>query len=61
MADSPGAGPITKCGGNATGATSPGRQGWLHPAIPILLIANLYPLLGVVLWGWDAFLLLILY
>ena len=39
----------------------PARRAWLHPAIPILLIANLYPLIGVVLWGWDAFLLLILY
>ena len=52
---------MTEGGGKATAAASPEWGGWLHPAIPILLIANLYPLIGVVLWGWDAFLLLMLY
>src|SRR5262245_172553 len=32
-----------------------------RPATIILLAANLLPLVGVILWGWDAFLLLVLY
>ncbi|MET0445800.1 MAG: DUF6498-containing protein, partial [Pseudorhodoplanes sp.] len=32
-----------------------------HPAALILLIANAVPILGVLLWKWDAFLLLVLY
>jgi hypothetical protein len=33
----------------------------LVPSTLILLAINLFPLVGVALWGWDAFLLLILY
>jgi hypothetical protein len=33
----------------------------LQPSSVILLAANLTPLIGVILWGWDAFLLLMLY
>jgi hypothetical protein len=32
-----------------------------HPSTVILLAANLLPLLGIVFWHWDAFLLLVLY
>ena len=52
---------MTDGGSKATAADLPAWRGLLHPGIPILLIANLYPLIGVVLWGWDAFLLLMLY
>ena len=37
------------------------RSRWLHPGLWLVLIGNLYPLAGVVWWGWDAFLLLTLY
>src|SRR4051812_15695459 len=33
----------------------------LHPANLILIAANLVPLVGVAFWGWDAFVLLMLY
>jgi hypothetical protein len=33
----------------------------LKPAALILLAANLVPLIGVLAWGWDAFVLLVLY
>lgn len=33
----------------------------LYPSTLILLAANLVPLVGVLLWGWDAFVLLVLY
>ena len=33
----------------------------LRPATLILIAANLVPVIGVVLWGWDAFILLMLY
>ena len=33
----------------------------LRPPALLLLAANLVPLLGVILWGWDAFVLLMLY
>lgn len=33
----------------------------LYPSTLILLAANLTPLLGVLFWGWDAFVLLMLY
>ena len=33
----------------------------LHPSTLILIAANLVPLLGIVFWHWDAFLLLVLY
>ena len=33
----------------------------MKPATWVLLAANLIPLAGVLLWGWDAFVLLILY
>ena len=32
-----------------------------HPASLILIAANLVPLVGVIFWGWDAFVLLMLY
>ena len=35
--------------------------GWLLPSTLAVLAVNLFPLVGVVLWGWDAFLVLILY
>ena len=33
----------------------------MQPANLILLAANLFPLVGVIFWGWDAFVLLMLY
>jgi hypothetical protein len=33
----------------------------LQPAILLLLAANLVPILGVIAWDWDAFVLLMLY
>jgi hypothetical protein len=33
----------------------------LQPSALVLVAANLVPLIGVVLWGWDAFVLLMLY
>jgi hypothetical protein len=33
----------------------------LEPQALILLLGNLVPLIGVVAWGWDAFVLLMLY
>jgi len=33
----------------------------LYPSTLILLAANLFPLVGVLAWGWDAFVLLVLY
>ena len=33
----------------------------LRPSALLLLAANLVPLVGVILWGWDAFVLLMLY
>jgi hypothetical protein len=35
--------------------------GLLHPSTLILLMANAIPVVGVVFWGWDAFVLLMLY
>jgi hypothetical protein len=39
----------------------PQWAGWLLPSTLVVLAVNLFPLIGVALWGWDAFLLLILY
>jgi Family of unknown function (DUF6498) len=36
-------------------------RGLMRPAALILLAINLVPLIGVVIWGWDAFVLLMLY
>jgi len=36
-------------------------SGLLHPSTLILLLANAIPVVGVVSWGWDAFVLLMLY
>jgi hypothetical protein len=33
----------------------------LRPSVLILVAANLVPLVGVIFWGWDAFVLLMLY
>jgi hypothetical protein len=33
----------------------------LYPSTLILLAANMFPLVGVLAWGWDAFVLLVLY
>src|SRR5258708_30478877 len=33
----------------------------LRPPALLLLAANLVPLVGVIAWGWDAFVLLMLY
>jgi hypothetical protein len=41
--------------------TSASRSRLTHPSTLILLGANLLPLAGVLLWGWDAFVLLALY
>ena len=30
-------------------------------SVPILVMANLVPLAGVLLWGWDVFLILLLF
>jgi hypothetical protein len=35
--------------------------GLLHPSTLLLLAANALPILGVLYWGWDVFVLLILY
>lgn len=32
-----------------------------HPSTLVLIAANLVPLLGIIFWQWDAFLLLVLY
>jgi hypothetical protein len=37
------------------------RRRLLQPSGLLLLAANLVPLVGVILWGWDAFVLLMLY
>ena len=44
-------------------AIPPGQSGsgLLHPSTLILLIADAVPIVGVVYWGWDAFVLLALY
>jgi hypothetical protein len=52
---------MTDGGSDATAMSPPARADWLNPATAILLLANLYPLPGVMLWGWDAFVLLMLY
>ncbi|MBN8964880.1 MAG: hypothetical protein J0H89_05750, partial [Rhizobiales bacterium] len=46
---------------DATTAKVPARSVWREPGTIITLIANLVPLIGVLAWGWDAFLLLTLY
>jgi hypothetical protein len=46
---------------DATTAKLPARSVWREPGTIITLIANLVPLIGVLAWGWDAFLLLTLY
>src|SRR5262245_60597542 len=33
----------------------------LRPSNLVLLAANLVPLVGVIVWGWDAFVLMMLY
>src|SRR5712691_2522109 len=40
---------------------TPMTGGRLHPSTWILLAANLVPLIGVIFWHWDAFVLLMLY
>jgi hypothetical protein len=45
----------------AAAAKVPARSVWREPGTVITLIANLVPLIGVLTWGWDAFLLLTLY
>jgi hypothetical protein len=39
----------------------PGARPLLDPSSLILVAANLLPLAGVLFWGWDAFVLLVLY
>ena len=46
------------------GAAPPGhtlRQVLLQPATLTLVAINLVPLIGILVWGWDAFVLLMLY
>ncbi len=38
-----------------------GRANLLKPSVLALLVANVYPVIGVILFGWDAFFLLILF
>jgi hypothetical protein len=38
-----------------------GARPLLYPSTLVLLAANLLPLAGVLFWGWDAFVLLVLY
>jgi len=52
---------MADAGGKTMAAATPARPLLLQPATVILLIGNLFPLVGVLLWGWDAFLLLTLY
>ncbi len=40
---------------------APAAPRLLSPATLILLAANLLPLTGVLFWGWDAFVILVLY
>jgi hypothetical protein len=37
------------------------RASLLKPSVLILLVANVFPIAGVVFWGWDVFLLLVLF
>jgi uncharacterized protein DUF6498 len=45
----------------ATVATGSKASWMLHPATLILIAANLIPLIGILAWDWDAFVLLVLY
>jgi hypothetical protein len=45
--------------GNANAVA--GARQLLRPSVLILVAANLVPLIGVIFWGWDAFVLLMLY
>jgi hypothetical protein len=47
--------------GETVAVQAPKRAARLQAAPVILLVANLFPLVGVLCWGWDAFLLLTLY
>lgn len=51
-------------------AASPARIGWRAalsprflraPSVVVLILANLVPLAGVLWWGWDLFILMVLY
>lgn len=42
-------------------APAPASGALLYLPIAVLLIANVIPLIGVVFWGWDTFVLLMLY
>jgi hypothetical protein len=42
-------------------APAPASGVFLYLPIVVLLIANVIPLIGVVFWGWDTFVLLMLY
>jgi len=34
---------------------------WHMPSMIVLIIANLFPMVGVLFWGWDLFLLMMVY
>jgi len=47
--------------GIAPGMPAPTSRFFLYLPVAILLIANFIPLIGVLYWGWDTFVLLMLY
>lgn len=47
--------------GVAPGTPAPTSKLFLYLPVAILLVANLIPLIGVLYWGWDTFVLLMLY
>jgi Family of unknown function (DUF6498) len=47
--------------GIAPGTPAPASKFFLYLPIVIVLISNLIPLIGVIYWGWDTFVLLMLY
>lgn len=47
--------------GIAPGTPAPASKFFLYLPVVVLLVSNLIPLIGVLYWGWDTFVLLMLY